>query len=146
MIKFCPYPFKALPKNHTVLNTASFPVDCNAPGTYKSCKEYEKFKEDNSVVSKVIKTKSIKSNETYAFVYPNPFEQQISVTIGNNKSKIIKIALVDILGRIIQTYNAEGIEGENNFELNIPDSTVKGIYYLQIIGEDYKLQYPIVHQ
>ena len=141
-VKFCPYPYKNLAPNHIVKYDKI--IDCDLPGSLYSCDKFKKFQSDASA-SRMVKN-TVKINETYAFVYPNPFEQQISVTIGNNKSKIIKMNLIDLLGRVIQSYDADGIEGENNFELNISDNLSKGMYYLQIIGEDYKLQYPIVHQ
>ncbi len=106
----------------------------------------EVFFAPDPVSSKIANSVNVKSGNASAIVFPNPFQNQLTIKLESPKNSKIKIVLMNILGGIVQIQDVEANKGTNNFEFNFQDSLSQGMYYLQIVGEDYKLQYPIVHQ
>jgi Secretion system C-terminal sorting domain/SprB repeat len=148
LIWFCPYPFPSLSlsANHTVKIIQEC-VDCNAI-SYKNCSDYKKgfVGDDDESTARTMKSQIVKKGEPYAIVFPNPFENQLNILVENNKSKLITFKLIDVFGRTHQIENTKIEKEENNFLFDIDNNLPSGIYYLQIIGEDYKLQYSVVKQ
>lgn len=66
-------------------------------------------------------------------VYPNPFTNEITVSLANDGFEgIVRLALLDLSGRLIYTKDVNA----DNYDINIAASEINvasGIYYLQII-------------
>lgn len=66
------------------------------------------------------------------FVYPNPvsdYSLNIAVTLENNTD--ITISLFNLTGRMIRQQSVLGIQGQNNFQFNIPGVAL-GLYLLKV--------------
>jgi hypothetical protein len=83
---------------------------------------------------------------TDAAVYPNPFNDNLNLSINLTKSEHVMVVLSDILGRTI-TINDEGnlASGEHNFVYNA-SALASGIYLMTIKTEDGQLTRKIVKQ
>ncbi len=116
----------------------------NRTENIKACFPNAFFKED---LPDFKNTKNNKDAADKSFkVFPNPFENNLNIRMNTENSEIITIQLVNLLGQVTQVEKKDLMKGLNEFNLNLKDNIPSGIYYLQITGKDYKLQYPIVHQ
>jgi hypothetical protein len=95
---------------------------------------------------KVSKGVNLSDGVVFATIYPNPFENFLKITVEVPNTSKTRLVLVNVLGSIIQQEQVEVSKGSNSLDFPLNQNLPKGLYYLQIIGEDYKLQYPIVHQ
>ncbi|MCP4123940.1 MAG: T9SS type A sorting domain-containing protein [Bacteroidetes bacterium] len=69
-------------------------------------------------------------------VFPNPFEEQISITFTMEKAEKVQIQLTDILGNVLFTKEEALSAGKQNKELNLPQLAT-GHYFLKLrIGEE----------
>ncbi len=146
LVKFCRWAHpkgKDPTKNHIV---EILPSDCNP--TFKSCFDVfsSKIGKGSSNELPELKFKFLRTDEAYAEVYPNPFEQTIDFRLYHNKGNVLNIVLYDVLGRLIQTKEIDAINGNISFSMNVKDQLPKGMYIVLLEGEGFRLQYPLVHQ
>ncbi len=124
------------------------PNGCN--NSYSDCQDftYKRVKQDEGSLIPLPQEnfKFLQMNEVYAEVYPNPFEQSIDFRLYHNKGKVLKIVLSDILGRLIQANDIDTVDGNIQFSIDVKDKLPKGMYIISLEGEDFRLQYPLVHQ
>ena len=81
-------------------------------------------------------------NELRLELYPNPFRYDISVKFSQNPSKLIKVSLFDMRGKLIKS-----IDFEPQIEITIPCSDIKaGNYILNIESENKKYNANIIKQ
>lgn len=77
------------------------------------------------------------------FIYPNPFENNIYLSINTNKRTFIFITVFDVRGKIVYYNNYKTKDGlnANTIELNELES---GIYYLKLENADFNAKYMMV--
>lgn len=81
-------------------------------------------------------------NELQLELYPNPFRYDISVKFSQNPSKLIKVSLFDMRGKLIKS-----IDFEPQIEITIPCSDIKaGNYILNIESANKKYNANIIKQ
>ena len=67
---------------------------------------------------------------------PNPASENTKLNFTLNQSRIVKINLVDVTGRIVETVvNNLLSAGDYSFEINNPGAS--GIYFLQLEVDNY---------
>jgi hypothetical protein len=66
------------------------------------------------------------------FVFPNPAQNNFTITFNSNKTEKGFIQVTDMLGRLIINQEIEINKGLNNRLFNIPDHIVPGIYNIQL--------------
>jgi serine protease AprX len=74
-------------------------------------------------------------------VYPNPFNSLISIYLNSSNEKIISISLNDMLGKTLQTFDANS----NDFTLDLSNCD-SGIYFLRIETDSKVLSKKIIKQ
>jgi hypothetical protein len=77
-------------------------------------------------------------------VKPNPFRDNINISLFLNKEQDVKIMLVDMAGRIVGTSVQHGIQGNNLFDLNSLGQVSPGLYSLKIIANGSSYQEKMV--
>ena len=65
-------------------------------------------------------------------VAPNPFSNELSISLDLPKSGNLNISLLDLQGRKIQLNSSRFSAGPTTTSLNIPDNLGKGVYFLQV--------------
>ncbi len=77
------------------------------------------------------------------FIYPNPFENNIYLSINTRKKSYLYVTVVDIRGKIVYNCNYKTKDGfnANTIELNGLES---GIYYLKLENSDFNAKYMLV--
>ena len=68
-----------------------------------------------------------------AFVYPNPFDSQLIITLPESIQNEVSVKLFDQQGELIYSDNFQGIIGEKNINFGRPIK--KGIYFLSLESE-----------
>ena len=66
------------------------------------------------------------------FVFPNPAQNNFTLTFNSNKAEKGFVQVTDMLGRSIINQEIEINKGLNNRLFNIPDHIVTGIYNIQL--------------
>ncbi len=74
-------------------------------------------------------------------VYPNPFNSLISIYLNNSNEKIVSVSLNDMLGKTLQTFDANS----NDFTLDLSNCD-SGIYFLRIETDSKVLSKKIIKQ
>lgn len=62
-------------------------------------------------------------------VYPNPAKDGATVTFYSTTEEVCVLKMVDVMGRILFSMNAEAIVGENQFQMNLTGIS-RGIYFI----------------
>lgn len=77
-------------------------------------------------------------------VYPNPFNQLLTLEIDVNASASYNISIVDAIGRVVKSFPKTTVDKGNNI-LNFEVSTLeKGIYFISIAEENKIKTIPII--
>jgi len=80
-------------------------------------------------------------------VYPNPFKDQINITLDLQKSGDISIELYDINGKLLLIQNQENTNaGEHQFSLNSTTPLASGMYFLRVATENSVITRKLVRQ
>jgi len=96
-------------------------------GTHAGGLQY--FRYDSTAVG--IKEEFLPTSFTVSQPYPNPFNNQFSITIILEKRQMVDVQLIDIIGRNVQNiFNGELSIGKRNFSIKTDLPT--GIYFLKI--------------
>ena len=69
-------------------------------------------------------------------ISPNPFSNFINVTYWLSKEEKIRIRLFDPSGKAVMTYSTRGNSGLNTVNLNDLQNIPKGIYTIELSGEN----------
>ena len=96
-------------------------------GTHAGGLQY--FRYDSTAVG--IKEEFLPTSFTVSQPYPNPFNNQFSITIILEKRQMVDVQLIDIIGRNVQNiFNGELSIGKRDFSIKTELPT--GIYFLKI--------------
>jgi len=76
-------------------------------------------------------------------VFPNPAVQQLNISFNALHNIDLNVYLADVSGRIILQKNYLSHQGENSFTFDLANVS-KGIYFLNIQGEQSSLRYKVV--
>jgi len=96
-------------------------------GTHAGGLQY--FRYDSTAVG--IEEEFLPTSFTVSQPYPNPFNNQFSITIILEKRQMVDVQLIDIIGRNVQNiFNGELSIGKRNFSIKTDLPT--GIYFLKI--------------
>jgi len=76
-------------------------------------------------------------------VFPNPAIQQVNISFNALENVDLEIQLADVSGRIVKHVDYPARQGENNFTFDL-NNVSKGIYFLNIQGNNSSLKYKIV--
>ena len=84
------------------------------------------------------------SNQTFQ-VYPNPFENFINISFANstNLSTPVSIIIYDVLGRKCFEENNRSMES-GTIKIELPSALVAGLYMIEIAGDNFRIQKPLV--
>ena len=69
-------------------------------------------------------------------VYPNPFNEKMTVTIESTANKMVELYLSDVSGKIIKRMSQSLTSGINTIELEHLSSLSPGIYILKIKNDE----------
>jgi hypothetical protein len=88
---------------------------------------------DNTVVLKY------PENKLYP-IFPNPASDQITVGFTLAKGSAVNLDIYDVQGKLVENVNQKVVYPIGRHQLHIPISDLpKGVYFLSLIGEDFKL-------
>lgn len=73
-------------------------------------------------------------------VRPNPFTDNLAVSLVVNEAQTIRISLVDITGREVVAKTINAIAGAQTLQLQGLQSLGEGLYILQVTGRNLRLQ------
>ena len=81
-------------------------------------------------------------------LYPNPNNGQfvIQLSVSNEPDGNAKIEMVDVLGRIVHTENANLSSGKLQKTVTMPSQVTRGVYMLRIIVNDKAYQTKLIYQ
>ena len=79
-------------------------------------------------------TENIAPISDFSFsIFPNPFSYNITLTYDLEKNSNVKIEVIDLTGRIIQTHlEGEKMIGQHQLKINLPN-LAQGVYFCKII-------------
>jgi hypothetical protein len=93
------------------------------------------FNGDYTYSNAVLIKKDIKENESIS-VYPNPFNDKVTVTVLANNQNNITLSLIDINGKEV-TNSVMNVEpGTSTFDLYELNKLKNGIYFLRVLMEN----------
>ncbi len=85
------------------------------------------------VVEKAGGVTSVTDNDVFNMqVTPNPVKSDINIAFELDAEGAIEISILDVTGRTIHTFNAQGVSGLNNVSLDITNKVANGTYFVKI--------------
>ena len=84
----------------------------------------------------VVALKKTGSNIAINSIYPNPFINEIQVSINLDKEQNIRLNLLNYEGKLIIWKEKKCKPRNNTFLFNSPENLIRGIYILQFITEE----------
>jgi hypothetical protein len=81
--------------------------------------------------------------EESVIIYPNPFTDQLNLTINSKVDRNVRIILTNVSGKQVFAANKELTEGENQFSINTYQLS-PSLYILNIQGAQFSKAYPLV--
>ncbi|MEL7021103.1 MAG: T9SS type A sorting domain-containing protein, partial [Bacteroidota bacterium] len=77
--------------------------------------------------------------------YPNPFEQNMTISVTGEQQEVLTLRVVDMLGKVMSVQSVElQQDGTHTFELDISDALTPGQYMLSIVGKHVQRAIKIV--
>jgi uncharacterized delta-60 repeat protein len=67
-------------------------------------------------------------------VFPNPVKEKFIVKYSSTQNGAVKMTMTDVTGRVVQSWEMNGVVGANAREFIVAPSVVNGLYFLQISG------------
>lgn len=84
-------------------------------------------------------------SEFGASVYPNPFNNDATVSYNLNDPTNVKISVTNILGEVIGSYEQQNVQGKHNLQLSsFVDNISQGIYFVNLSFNDKSTAIKIV--
>ena len=79
-------------------------------------------------------------------IFPQPFDDKLNIRLNNpNVSTDVQIKLIDMTGKVVVEFGNQTIlTGDNQFSLSVDTDLAKGIYILQMIGQDIQISRKVV--
>lgn len=97
--------------------------------------------------SHIVRLQSVGQSATAAVsYYPNPFADNISISLSNVAAGTVHVQMLDLNGRVVKTAAYEATAGSNSFAVNDLNQLVPGIYILQVQAGTEQFQYKVVKQ
>lgn len=85
------------------------------------------------VVEKAGGVTSVTDNDAFNMqVTPNPVKNDINLMFELETEGTIEISILDVTGRTIHSFNAQGVSGLNNVSFDITNKVVNGTYFVKI--------------
>ena len=86
----------------------------------------------------------IKVNEkVHLNVWPNPFKDQIQVSIQMDKNDLIPVRLVDVSGKTIRFTNVSVQRGRNQFTIDGLGNLQPGVYFIELSDNNKRAFGPV---
>lgn len=128
-----------------------FKAATNAPAPYKGAFDELKMFNYALTASEVqaayteatLNNEKFNQNKNNISVYPNPVKDQIFITIPNYNQPFVTATLSDITGKIIIKEKIAS-DGNGVFTLKISNKKVKGLYILNVSGENLNNNFKII--
>ncbi|MEO8148130.1 MAG: choice-of-anchor B family protein [Bacteroidia bacterium] len=74
-------------------------------------------------------------NDFVKSVYPNPFNDQLIVTLNNDELNILVVELTDVIGRIVLSKTIT--KGDDEFQLSLNKELQSGVYFLKVKSDEH---------
>jgi hypothetical protein len=89
---------------------------------------------------KLQSTASVPENAFFSRIeiFPNPFEDKITLNYSMKESALLKFELSDITGKIVYTENYYSLSGKNQRELNL-ENLNSGMYFMNVYSESKRI-------
>jgi hypothetical protein len=78
-------------------------------------------------------------------VWPNPVLDNVNVTLQSDKNQNLSLRVVDYNGRVVRSQVVNATRGVNQITVNMSTLT-KGMYVIQVIGENLNLTEKVIKQ
>lgn len=113
----------------------------------KKTKKEKKAKKQKRIQKAVTKTIDLPEDNSQnplvkevLTVYPNPFNQELKFRFESEEAQQILINIYDESGRLIKAWSEAILQGDNEIQLNMNNTSLSnGRYHLQIVEEDGKI-------
>ena len=86
---------------------------------------------DGKLSYSAIKAVNFEARKQAPLIYPNPFNEQISVSIEAGKNEELRYQLIDITGKTVCESNQKLTKGNNMIRINLPEQYPAGVYLLR---------------
>ena len=81
-----------------------------------------------------------KHNYNQMSLYPNPvIENSVTISINSNQSEIVRISVIDLSGKLIQSSTSTIHEGDNEFKVKFLYDLSPGTYFVSIVSRTKKV-------
>lgn len=78
-------------------------------------------------------------------VFPNPFENQLNISIQNNKGLDLQLQILDRMGRVVEEQVVSGVLGVQNIAPELGHLS-RGYYIVRIQGDGATTSVPVIRQ
>jgi hypothetical protein len=76
-------------------------------------------------------------------IFPNPFTEQLNISINSKASRNIRISLTNVSGKQVYAADHELLEGENQITINTVHLS-PALYILNINGAEFLKAYSVI--
>jgi hypothetical protein len=71
------------------------------------------------------------------YVFPNPFTDNLQITMQLEKAGMIQVALYDASGRLVKRLQQQGLAGRNTIVMSDLSALLPGAYLVQLKAGDH---------
>ncbi len=91
------------------------------------------------------KIMNARNNKTTVLVLPNPVLEEVTAFININRAQRVSLSITDMNGKVLKNKTSFLAEGNTGVTMHTRE-LAKGIYFLQVSGEDFKDVQKIIKQ
>lgn len=134
---------RLLPYQDSTVVTFDRRADLDLGGTYNIA-IYGHDNSDDYLLNDTLRVKLENTEiDESVTIYPNPFTDQLIITLSSKAARGIRITLTNVSGRIVYTADEVLVEGENQITLNTGHLS-PALYILNLTGEGLSKAYSLV--
>jgi photosystem II stability/assembly factor-like uncharacterized protein len=95
---------------------------------------------DNGTILRYSSPGAIHENENALSLnsYPNPSAGNFAINLNASSEQTVHISVTDVFGKVISEQDVNVSVGENNLDMELPESCVNGIYMVSVNGLDFR--------
>ena len=86
---------------------------------------------DGKVAYSAIKAVNFEARKQAPLIYPNPFNEQINVSIDADKNEELRYQLIDLTGKTVCENSQKLTKGNNVIQINLNEQYPAGVYLLR---------------
>ena len=78
-----------------------------------------------------------KATQMFSELYPNPFNDHLTLTFFSRQDETVKLTMIDQTGRVLLDRTVTAVQGQNTLTLGSLSGLSRGLYFLKVSGSGF---------